>query len=90
MTMTAKRILVTTLSNIGDAVMTTPVLAALHARFPDACIALFCDPRSSVLRQTRYDIIVDLRTAFLGYLLRATRRLNKYSNAIPAAIYVEL
>jgi len=109
-TATTRRILVITLSNIGDAVMTTPVLAALHAQYPDVCIDLVCDPRSSALfapcpyigqlfvrnkqsgwrgylqliaalRQTRYDIVVDLRTDFLVYLLRARRRLKKHSNA---------
>lgn len=109
-TMTANRILVITLSNIGDAVMTTAVLAALHARYPKACIDLVCDPRSSALftpcpyigrlfvrdkqsgwcgylrliaalRQTRYDIIVDLRTDFLGYLLRGRLRFKKHPNA---------
>jgi heptosyltransferase III len=104
------RILVITLSNIGDAIMTTPVLAALHAQYPHARIDLVCDPRSSALfescpyigqlfvrdkksgwlgylqliaslRQTRYDIVVDLRTDFLAYLLRAKRRCNKQPNA---------
>lgn len=104
------RILVITLSNIGDAIMTTPVLAALHAQYPDARIDLVCDHRSSdlfapcpyigqlfvrdkrsgwrgylqliaALRKTRYDIIVDLRTDFLVYLLRARRRFKKHSNA---------
>lgn len=104
------RILVITLSNIGDAVMTTPVLAALHQRYPQARIDLVCDVRSSALfkpcpylgqlferskssgwrgylqlivklRQARYDIIVDLRTDFLGYLLRGKHKFKKRSNA---------
>jgi heptosyltransferase III len=104
------RILVITLSNIGDAVMTTPVLAALHQCYPQARIDLVCDVRSSELfkpcpylgqcferskrsgwrgylqligklRQTRYDIIVDLRTDFLGYLLRGKQKFKKRSNA---------
>lgn len=107
---TSVRILVITLSNIGDAVMTTPVLSALHAQYPHARLDLVCDPRSSALfepcpyigrlfvrdkkngwrgylqlivalRQTRYDIIVDLRTDFIGYLLRAKQRCSKLSNA---------
>lgn len=102
----ARTILVITLSNIGDAIMTTPVLEALHRRYPDAIIDLVADRRSSevfthcpyrgrvvfkekgtgwrgtlqlvrTLRHTRYDLIVDLRTDGLSYLLRAQRRLTK-------------
>ena len=43
------RILVITLSNIGDLVLTTPVLEALSARYPDALIDLVADRRSSSL-----------------------------------------
>ena len=100
-------ILVITLSNIGDAVMTTPVLEALHRRYPDATIDLVVDRRSRevfthcpyrgrlvfkekrsgwrgtlqlvrVLRATHYDLVVDLRTDGLAYLLRARRRLTKW------------
>ena len=100
-------ILVITLSNIGDAIMTTPVLEALHRRYPQAMIDLVADRRSSEvfshcpyrgrivlkdkragwrgtlklvrdLRRTRYDLIVDLRTDGLAYLLRARRRFTKW------------
>lgn len=103
----ARSILVVTLSNIGDAIMTTPVLEALHRRYPEAVIDLVADRRSSeifthcpyrgrvvfkekrsgwrgtlqlvrTLRETRYDLIVDLRTDGLAYLLRARRRLTKW------------
>jgi ADP-heptose:LPS heptosyltransferase len=102
-----RSILVVTLSNIGDAIMTTPVLEALHRRYPDAVIDLVADRRSSeifthcpyrgrvvfkekrsgwrgtlhlarTLRETRYDLIVDLRTDGLAYLLRGRRRLTKW------------
>ncbi|MBI5460824.1 MAG: glycosyltransferase family 9 protein [Gammaproteobacteria bacterium] len=102
----AHSILLITLSNIGDAVMTTPVLEVLHRRYPEALIDLVADRRSSevfthcpyrgrivfkekragwrgtlqlvrALRRTRYDLIVDLRTDGLAYLLRARRRLTK-------------
>ena len=102
-----QRILVITLSNIGDAIMTTPVLEALHQRYPSAVIDLVADRRSAsvfthcpyrgeiifkekragwrgtlqlvrTLRRTRYDLIVDLRTDGLAYLLRARRRLCKW------------
>jgi ADP-heptose:LPS heptosyltransferase len=47
--MTAPRFLLVTLSNIGDAIMTTPVLEALHAHAPDAVIDIAGDHRSSVV-----------------------------------------
>ncbi len=107
MTESVTRILLITLSNIGDAVMTTPVMEALHRRYPQAKIDLVADRRSSeifshcpyrgqlvfkekrtgwrgtlqlvrTLRHTRYDLIVDLRTDGLAYLLRARRRLTKW------------
>jgi len=43
----AKRILLITLSNIGDAVMTTPVMTALHERHPRAVMDIVADARSS-------------------------------------------
>ncbi|MBI1731888.1 MAG: glycosyltransferase family 9 protein [Gammaproteobacteria bacterium] len=106
--MTGPRFLLITLSNIGDAVMTTPVLQALHAHDPAAVIDIVGDRRSSSifaaceyvgrivhkekrlalrglgallgeLRGTRYDLIVDLRTDFVPLLLRARRRLYRWS-----------
>jgi heptosyltransferase-3 len=44
-----RSILLVTLSNIGDAVMTTPVLQALHDQYPQAVIDIVADPRSSQL-----------------------------------------
>ncbi len=110
MTCAQPRILMITLSNIGDAILTTPVLAALHAHLPEARIDLVSDVRSSalfdpcpyidrifvrdkrsgwagyvqlirLLRKTRYDVLVDLRTDFLPYLLRAKQVFKKRSNA---------
>lgn len=101
-----RRILFITLSNIGDAVLTTPILEALHQCFPHASIDLVADPRSSLvfthcpyrgrifhknktegwrglikliyqLRRIRYDLVADLRTDGLAYLLRAQKRLTK-------------
>lgn len=101
-----RSILVITLSNIGDAIMTTPVLETLHRHYPEAFIDIVADRRSGevfthcpyrgrivfkekragwrgtlqlvrTLRHTRYDLIVDLRTDGLAYLLRARRRLTK-------------
>lgn len=102
-----RRILFITLSNIGDVVLTTPALEALHHYFPQTSIDLVADPRSSLvlthcpyrgrvfhknkktgwrglikliyqLRRTRYDLIVDLRTDGLAYLLNAQKRLTKW------------
>jgi len=39
-----KRILLITLSNLGDAILTTPVLDALYKRFPDARIDILMNP----------------------------------------------
>lgn len=44
-----RRILFITLSNIGDLVMTTPLLEALHLAYPDYLIDVVADPRSSDL-----------------------------------------
>ena len=43
------KILFISLSNIGDAVMTTPVLQALHELYPGAVIDIVGDQRSSVI-----------------------------------------
>ncbi len=99
-------ILLISLSNIGDAVMTTPVVNALHELYPDAVMDVVADQRSSSifslcpyienifhkhkkqgwkglvslireLRKRRYDLIVDLRTDGLSYVLRGKKRLTK-------------
>ena len=44
-----ERVLFVTLSNIGDAVLTTPVLEVVHRRFPEARVDLVADPRSAEL-----------------------------------------
>lgn len=44
-----RRLLFVTLSNIGDLVLTTPALAALHAAYPEHLIDIVADPRSSEL-----------------------------------------
>jgi len=102
-----ERILLISLSNIGDAVMTTPVLETLHQAWPGARIDIVGDRRSALifehcpyrgeiilkhkregrpglwrlirrLRGQRYDLIVDLRTDGLAYLLRGRKRLHKW------------
>lgn len=47
--MTINRILFITLSNIGDVVMTTPVLQAIHQQYPHAVIDVMGDARSEIL-----------------------------------------
>lgn len=105
--MPRKRVLFITLSNIGDAILTTPALMAVHHSLPDAIIDVVGDARSLEifahcpfrgeaipkhkkggagnlislvrhLRRTRYELIVDLRTDGLAWLLRARRRLTKF------------
>jgi len=109
-------ILFITLSNIGDCVLTTPVLQTLHQRFPQACFDIVTSQRSSELflhvpglryrihrrkqagwrekvgwlrqlRRERYDLIVDLRTDGLSYLLRARYRCNKQTKRKPAGYH---
>lgn len=100
-------ILLITLSNIGDVIMTTPVLQALHAIYPGVKIDIVTDQRSSEiffycpfrgdifikdkklflrgvpellikLRSRRYDLIVDLRTDGLAYLLHGRKKLTRW------------
>lgn len=104
-----QKILFITLSNIGDVVMTTPVLEALHLAYPHAIIDVMGDARSEILmrdcpfvgvffrkpkkaglkqayqliqiiRQTYYDLAVDLRSDGMLYLLRAKHKLHKLPN----------
>lgn len=80
MTTQTRSILLITLSNIGDAVMTTPVLEALHARYPQAIMDIVTDARASKLFThcpCRRDII--LKNKQLGWrgtaaLVRKLRR----------------
>jgi len=103
---TAEHILLVTLSNIGDVLMTTPVMEVLHRQHPGAMMDIVADPRScellehcpyrdhlvhrdkqqglrgtlalvKQLRQRRYDLIVDLRTDGLAWLLRARHRCTR-------------
>jgi len=45
------QILFITLSNIGDVILTTPTLEALHQQFPNAIIDIVCDQRSAIIFQ---------------------------------------
>jgi len=44
-----KKILFITLSNIGDVILTTPTLEALHSKFPNAVFDIVGDKRSKIL-----------------------------------------
>ena len=105
------KILFISLSNIGDAIMTTPVLRALHECYPDAVIDIVGDRRSSevfkhcpfrgeifhkqkqrFLRGTpallkalwfqSYDLIVDIRTDGLAYMIPAGKRYTKFNKKL--------
>ena len=98
--------LIITLSNIGDLVMSTPLMESVSTLMPEKSIDVLGDARSSELlknapyistilnrdkkgkfgkqlnlfnrlRSQRYDLIVDLRTGFLPYLLRAQHKYIK-------------
>ena len=104
--MTSRKFLFITLSNIGDAILTIPVLRFLNRHDENASIDIVSDHRSASLfqhcpcrgdiyhkqknrllrgapallfelRRNRYDIVVDLRTDFLAYLIRAEKKFIK-------------
>jgi len=106
-----KKILFISLSNIGDAVMTTPVLQALHELYPEAVIDIVGDQRSSeifkhcpfrgeifhkqkksflrgvpallmTLWSQYYDLVVDIRTDGLAYLIPAGKRYTKFNRKL--------
>jgi heptosyltransferase-3 len=112
------KILFISLSNIGDAVMTTPVLQALHELYPEAVIDIVGDQRSSeifkhcpyrgeifhkqknrflrgvpamlrVLWAQSYDLVVDIRTDGLAYLLPAGERFTKLNRTKTGAHSVQ-
>ncbi len=74
------RLLVVTLSNIGDVVMTTPVFEALTTAYPDTLIDIFADARSAALLTpapyTGEIFLYHKRAGWRarGVLLRALRR----------------
>ena len=103
-----EKILFITLSCVGDAVMTTSVLQALHQIYPSARIDIVADKRADIIFQhcpyrgeiyykhkekflrgapalikqlldKQYDVIVDLRTDGLAYLLKGKKRFTKWN-----------
>jgi len=112
------KILFISLSNIGDAIMTTPVLQALHELYPEATIDIVGDQRSSeifkhcpfrgeifhkqknsffrgvpallkTLWAQSYDLVVDIRTDGLAYLLLAGKRFTKLNRTKTGAHAVQ-
>ncbi len=108
---TVNKILFISLSNIGDAIITTPVLVALHECYPEAVVDIVGDQRSSeifkhcpyrgeifnkqknmflrgvpdlikALWVQSYDLIVDIRTDGLAYLLPAGKRYTKFKRKL--------
>jgi len=75
-----RRILVITLSNLGDVIMTTPVIMALATRFPAAQLTVLAGPKASALLEKSphlhqvvvYDKKADWRAK--GRLLRELRK----------------
>jgi len=77
-----KKILFVTLSNIGDAILTTPTLEALHLRYPKAVIDIVGDARSRIIfRHCPYIGTFHEKKKKLGWLgiislLKILRRTN--------------
>lgn len=78
--MTGGGILLIALSNIGDAIMTTPVLQSLHALYPGERIDLVADQRSSAVFQYcpyRGRIYLKNKRGFLRGLPQLIRELRR-------------
>lgn len=78
--MSAQKILLITLSNIGDVVLTTPTLEALNQTYPNACIDIVCDQRSAELFEFcpyRNQVIIKEKNAGLARNLKLMFALRK-------------
>jgi heptosyltransferase-3 len=104
-----KRILIISLSNIGDAVMTTPVLQYLHKTHKNFNFDIVCDLKSieifkscpyvnniyiknkqeglfgilkliKILRKTKYEMAIDLRTDLMLYFIKAKIKYFKFND----------
>ena len=82
-----KKILFITLSNIGDVILTTPTLEALHSKFPNATFGIVGDKRSEILfKYCSYLDIFSEKNKGLGWrgvllLIKKLRR-KKYDLAV--------
>jgi heptosyltransferase III len=75
-----QRILIITLSNVGDVVMTTPVFEAVYAKYPKCVIDVVADKRSSdILKGAPYlgKIFHREKKSGFGKLIRLIRELRK-------------
>lgn len=75
-----RRILFITLSNIGDVILTIPVLETLHQRFPDARIDIVADEKSAMLFRDcpyRGQVFIKKKRAGLAGLLELASQLRK-------------
>lgn len=84
---TVQHILFVTLSNIGDAVLTTPCLEALHRCCPAAVIDMVVDPRSQAIfgacPYLGQRIVLDKKTGWRGRLALIRRlRQQRYDLAV--------
>jgi heptosyltransferase III len=74
-----KRILFITLSNIGDAIMTTPVIQSLHNIYPDKKIDIVVDQRSKDIFSCcpfRGEIFIKDKKLFLRGAIQLVRKLR--------------
>ncbi len=105
-----EKILFITLTNIGDAILTLPVIDELRAYLPQAEITVLTGPRPSelfednpyikraiiydkhsslslklglfrMLRQEKFDVVVDLRNSLFGLFLAAGYKTSVFSGA---------
>jgi ADP-heptose:LPS heptosyltransferase len=76
------RILVTRLRYLGDVILTTPAVAALKSRYPEARIDYLTEePYGSVLQGNPHlDTIITTRGAFLGTVMKIRKR--RYTAAV--------
>ena len=76
------RALLVTLSNVGDVILTTPVISALHAKYPALKLTVVCGPRAAgVLSGSRLVdrlLIYDKHAGF-GAQLKFLRELRRES-----------
>jgi heptosyltransferase III len=80
-------ILFVTLSNIGDAILTTPTLETLHQLFPNAMFDIVCDQRSAIIFNhcpyIKMILIKEKRAGWRGWLKLAIElRRQKYDVAV--------
>ena len=74
--------LLVTLSNIGDVILTTPVIAVMSARFPDSELTVVSGPKAAPLlagSRLIHELIIYDKHADLGGQIRFLRKLRRKS-----------